>query len=343
MELAEVKRFCQDHFSDGLVTIVGSGLSAAEGISGMVPLAKHLLLNVPTRLDSNSHDDWDRISEALVSGTDLETALFSHPPTDQVEAIIVALTAELILADEAKVLSDVLNGGRCLRFTRLLKHMLKPSSGIPIITTNYDRLLEVAIECAGLGIDSLFTGHHIARHDPRGSRHSLCRSVARRGRSVVREFCDHAVVLKPHGSLDWFRKGNEPVRCSFPMDANRLIITPGLNKFRSGYDPPFDAHRERANKEIDSAQRFLIIGYGFNDEHLQTHLEDQLKRGKPALLVTFEVKGKSLDFVLEHPSLTAIVAEPGTVGARVLHRGKSLFFPNANLWDLGTFVTEVFE
>ncbi len=343
MELADVKRFCQDHFSDGLVTIVGSGLSVAEGISGMGALAKHLQLNVPKRIDKGSHDNWDKISKALNSGTDLETALLSHAPTDQVEAAIVALTADLILADEAKVLSEVLNSGRCLRFSKLLKHMLKPNSGIPIITTNYDRLIEVAVECEGLGIDSLFTGHHLAKHDPVGSRNRLCRSIQKQGRNVYRVFCDHAVVLKPHGSLDWYRKGNEPVRCTFPIDAPRLIITPGLNKFRGGYDQPFDAHRERANKEIDGAQRFLILGYGFNDEHLQTHLEQQLLRGMPALLITRSLSSKALQLITKCPSLTAIVSDSKGDGANVHHLGDAQFFPGANLWDLDTFVTEVFE
>jgi hypothetical protein len=172
MELANVKLFCQSHFSDGLVTIVGSGLSVAEGISGMDALATHLQSHVPSRIDRGSHDNWSKISKALASGIDLETALLSHAPTDQVEAAIVALTADLILADEGRVLGEVLNNDRCLRFTKLLKHMLKPNNGIPIITTNYDRLIEVAVESAGLGIDSLFTGHHIARHDPVGSRSS---------------------------------------------------------------------------------------------------------------------------------------------------------------------------
>jgi len=343
MELADVKRFCQDHFSDGLVTIVGSGLSVAEGISGMGALAKHLQLEVPARIDAGSTDNWKKISKALTSGTDLETALLSHAPTDQVEAAIVALTADLILADEAKVLSEVLNSGRCLRFSKLLKHMLRPSSGIPIITTNYDRLLEVAIECAGLGIDSLFTGHHIARHDPFGSRHSLCRSVKQQGKTVVRAFCDHAVVLKPHGSLDWFRKETEPVRCTFPIDAPRLIITPGLNKFRGGYNQPFDAHRERANREIDNAQRFLILGYGFNDEHLQTHLEPQLMRGKPTLLITHSLSKKASELIANCSSLTAIVSDPAGVGAMVHHSGDVQFFSGANLWDLEVFVNEVFE
>lgn len=343
MELADVKRFCQDHFSDGLVTIVGSGLSVAEGISGMGALAKHLLKQVPARIDSDPTDNWKKISKALSSGIDLETALLSHAPTDQVEAAIVALTADLILADEAKVLGEVLNNGRHLRFTKLLKHMLKPNSGIPIITTNYDRLIEVAVECEGLGIDSLFTGHHIAKHDPVGSRNRLCRSIKQQGKTVVRAFCDHAVVLKPHGSLDWYRKGSEPVRCTFPIDAPRLIITPGLNKFRGGYDQPFDAHRERANKEIDSAQRFLILGYGFNDEHLQTHLEQQLLRGLPALLITHSLSPKALQLISKCPSLSAIVSDSVGDGAKVHHRGDAQFFSGANLWDLEIFVNEVFE
>ncbi len=65
MELADVKRFCQDHFSDGLVTIVGSGLSVAEGISGMGALAKHLQLNVPARIDAGSTDNWKRFPRHL--------------------------------------------------------------------------------------------------------------------------------------------------------------------------------------------------------------------------------------------------------------------------------------
>ena len=47
---------------------------------------------------------------------------------------------------------------KTLRFTRLLKHLLKPGTGVPVVTTNYDRLLEIASEEAGLGVDMLFVG-----------------------------------------------------------------------------------------------------------------------------------------------------------------------------------------
>ena len=343
MELSHVKQHCQDHFSDGLVTIVGSGLSIAEGISGMDALAKHLLAEVPKKIDSSSEASWENIAAELVKGTDLENALLRHAPNDQLEAIIVTETATLILADESKVLSEVLNHDRCLCFTRLLKHMLKPGTGVPIITTNYDRLIEVAVEAAGLGIDTLFTGHHLARHDPIGSRHSLCRGVNQQGRRVIRTFCDHAVVLKPHGSLDWYQKGTDPVRCTFPLNGPRLIITPGLNKFRGGYNQPFDAHRERANREIDNASRFLVLGYGFNDEHLQTHLEPQLLRGKPTLLITHSLSPKARELMTKCDSVTAIVSDSSGDGAMVHYAGESEFFHGANLWELGSFVTEVFE
>lgn len=267
MELGKIKRHCQDHFSDGLVTIVGSGLSCAEGISGMGGLAKHLLAKIPTAVEPASAAKWDSIAfELSKDNSNLEGILAKNPPDSALEALIVKHTADLILSEEAKIIDEVLNANRVLSFAKLIPHMLKPSNGVPrtIITTNYDRLIEIAVESLGLGVDSLFTGHHLAKHDPVGSRHSFCRSASSRNKKVERQFCDHALVLKPHGSLDWFSKGNEPVRCSFPMNGQRLIITPGLNKYRGGYERPFDAHRERANRKIDEASRFLILGYGLD-------------------------------------------------------------------------------
>ena len=42
LDLSEVKRQLQDHLQEGLLLIIGSGLSIAEGIPGMWPLAEHL-------------------------------------------------------------------------------------------------------------------------------------------------------------------------------------------------------------------------------------------------------------------------------------------------------------
>lgn len=50
LDLSAVKRRLQDHLQEGLLIVVGSGLSAAEGIPGMGLLAEHLKREIPPRL-----------------------------------------------------------------------------------------------------------------------------------------------------------------------------------------------------------------------------------------------------------------------------------------------------
>ncbi len=47
VDLHEVKEQLQQHLTDGLVTIVGSGLSAAEGLPTMSKLEAHLRQSIP--------------------------------------------------------------------------------------------------------------------------------------------------------------------------------------------------------------------------------------------------------------------------------------------------------
>ena len=315
----------------------------AEGIPGMGKLAEHVLAEIPRRIPVSSKTLWDAIADDLKASVDLETALLRNCPDDQIESLIVELTAAFILEAETKVIAEVTAGTRVLRFTKLLPHMLKPSSGIPIITSNYDRLLEVAAEQAELFVNSLFVGHHFGRLDADAAHLSLCKKLTTyRGKPTLTLY-PHAIVLKPHGSLDWYMHNSDPIRCPLPMSLQRLIITPGLNKFRGGYNRPFDAHRERANREIDRATRFLIIGYGFRDEHLQTHLEPALKKGKAALLLTHSLTPQALQLISECSSMLALCADPVNHGTTVVMKDNTTSLPGLTLWDLDGFVKGVFE
>jgi hypothetical protein len=179
MDIDSFKQRLQNHFSDGLVTIVGSGLSIAEGIPGMGQLAEHLLANVPPMIPDDSNALWNVIALELAAGTDLETALLRNAPDDHIESAVVDLTADLIMKAETAVIEEVITGRRVLRFTKLIPQMLKPETGIPIITTNYDRLLEVAVEQAGLMVNSLFVGTHFGRLAPDEAHMSICKAIVR--------------------------------------------------------------------------------------------------------------------------------------------------------------------
>ena len=112
MNLFELKRHLQEHFTDGLVLVIGSGLSVAEGLPGMGALARHLLANVPQLLQDPTSQPWSTIAADLTKGTDLETALLNTAPDESVEAAIMKMTGELIHDAEQKTVQEVLDGAR---------------------------------------------------------------------------------------------------------------------------------------------------------------------------------------------------------------------------------------
>ncbi|MGK0602241.1 SIR2 family protein [Yokenella regensburgei] len=342
MELNDLKKRLQQHLGDGLVLIVGSGLSCAEGVPGMGKLGDHLIAHVADNLSPDDLKLWNEIHPSI--GTDgLEAALLKRAPTPALEAIIVKSTGEYIAAAEAAIISEVFKNEKTLRLTMLLPHLLKPDKGIPIVTTNYDRLVELACEEAGLGVDTMFSGYFAARLVPLDSHWGFCRGAKLVGKHVRYRFTPKVNVFKPHGSLDWYHRKGNPVRYTGDLPLPRLIITPGLNKFRSGYDSPFDKHREKANDAIDKASRFLIIGYGFNDDHLETHLTPCIRSGVRTVILThtLSVKAKEIAKLNKNVIAAEFHNDTGTAGARFIVDGSEIFYPGVDYWDLKGFVEGV--
>lgn len=346
MELHNVKVRLQEHLSDGLVTIVGSGLSCAEGLPGMGELASYLLAEVGAGLVGADAVAWASAAP-LITSKGLEAALLAVPPTPALEAAISAATGKLIAERERAVVSEVFSGTRKLRLTRLLSHLVKPPSGLTIVTTNYDRLVEIAAEEADIGADTMFVGRFAGQLNESESRMSFCRGVTMKPRrAATLQFRHRAIICKPHGSLDWYARNGRPVFYAGELTGVvRLIITPGHNKFRNGYESPFDHHRSRANEAIDRASRFLILGYGFNDDHLETHLSPSIKGGKPTLMLTRSLSDVARQLALGHANVIALeYAEvAGVTGTTVIVEQKEFFFPGTGMWDVDSFVTEVLE
>jgi hypothetical protein len=347
MDLHTIKVRLQEHLSDGLVTIVGSGLSCAEGLPGMAALATYLQQQVGGTLTGDDATTWARAS-ALFATKGLEGALLAVPPTPAVELAIATATGRLIAESERTVVSEVFAGKRKLRLTRLLPHLVKPAAGLTIVTTNYDRLVEIAAEEADIGADTMFVGRFAGRLNERESQLSFCRNVTVKQRPAAATFHyrPRALICKPHGSLDWYARAGRPIFYAGDLvDAVRLIITPGHNKFRNGYDSPFDHHRSKANDAIDRANRFLVLGYGFNDDHLETHLSPCIKVGKPTLMLTRSLSTVARQLALMHANVIAVeYAEVADVaGTSVIIDQKQFFFPGVGMWDVDSFVTEVLE
>lgn len=345
LSIDAIKKQLQSHLTDGLAIIVGSGLSCAEGLPGMVALATHLSEVIPSRISKSDIELWTTIEPLLVK-YGLERAI-STSISESLEKEILYLISSYIIDSETKVIREVILGERELRLTKLLRHVLF-NKYLPIITTNYDRLVEVAVEEAGYGVDTFFVGKLIANLDPIKSQLSFCQKIRKssRGNNATLEYQKRAIVCKPHGSLDWYIRGNDPISFNWPIPyLDQLIVIPGQNKFRTGYNRPFDLHREKANHFIDEANRFLIIGYGFNDEHLETHLKDAIASGKSTVMITHSLSKNALDIAVTYSNVIAIehYSEDGVEGTRIIIGREPYTYPHMQLWDLGNFVTEVLE
>lgn len=345
MTLDEIKKHLQGHLSDGLVTVIGSGLSCAEGLPGMGELADHLCSTIGTGLGAADQAAWEKLVP-LIKAKGLESALQETAPTAALELAILTVTGSMIADRERLVVASVFSGVRQLRLTRLLGHMLKPSSGLPIVTTNYDRLVEIAVEEAGIGADTMFVGRFAGSLNERESKLSFCRDVTYRKPKITYHYKPRALICKPHGSLDWYLRGDKPVCYAGDLvDATRLIITPGQNKFRNGYESPFDHHRAKANDAIDRASRFLFLGYGFNDDHLETHLSPAIRGGKPTLMLARTLTPNATGIAQANPNVMALEhhEESGVVGTRLTFNTAQQFLPGLTLWDVNSFIDEVLE
>jgi len=336
MNFEEVSRFVQGHFTDGLTMVIGSGLSAAEGLSGMVSLANHLQAKSES-LDETEKACWAQISIALDEGKGLESALIEFPPSEVLESWIMSETVAHLLPQEREALSSTVNGLKTLKLTSLLRRVLVTNNSLPIITTNYDRLVEMACEMAGLHVDTTTLGSFAGEFDHQKSCMSSCIAIKRAGRTYVLEHRKRAVVLKPHGSFDWYRIGDSDRCCSIEIDADRLIITPGLNKYRAGYNSPFDRQRELANSHIDKANRLLVVGYGFNDDHLQTHLLHKIRSGTPTLIAT-RTKNPAIEEVVSSGA-NCICLSKDDEGTTV-STASGEFAISKSIWDIADLAEE---
>lgn len=340
MDYDELVTFVQEHFTDGLALVIGSGLSAAEGIPGMSALATHLASSAGV-LKGADAALWKQIAVVLAADEGLEAALLKHTPSDALEIWIAQRTCELLMPSERQVMSAVLRGDRSLRLTSLLAKVLKPTAGLPILTPNYDRLIELACEMAGFHVDTTAIGHYAGAFDHARSCMGSCRGIMSRAKTTVLDHFPRAIVLKPHGSFDWYKSGNDARRCALDLDGERLMITPGNNKYRAGYNSPFDKHRDLANDYIKRAGRLLVVGYGFNDDHLQTHLVKRIQDGTPTLILNHSMSPKVEKLAKDSPRCVCLSKPPAWPGVVMTTKGNGFDRQGQDLWDLGVLAKEL--
>src|ERR1700761_7826317 len=117
MTFDELTQVLQEHLSDRLVTLVGSGMSCAMGLPSMGDLAAELLVKLPSVLDDATKIKWIPVAEKLHAGLDLETSL-KDSDDDTLNRHIREIVADEICAAEEVAFKRITQGSIKAPFQR---------------------------------------------------------------------------------------------------------------------------------------------------------------------------------------------------------------------------------
>ncbi|WP_417779741.1 SIR2 family protein [Stutzerimonas xanthomarina] len=324
----------QDYYGKAPLIILGSGASAAHGMSGMWALANHLVANTDTSgLSDAEIEAWEKFCRVLKDGVDLESALYQVAATEELTSRIIKATWSLISSEDIQVFHQSLQNQSMFPLSRLLRHMFDSSlSKINIVTTNYDRLAEYACDQEGAHHYTGFT-HGFFRQRAEPSEISSARRVN---------------IWKVHGSLDWFKSPLDDIVAlsniqGIPANYKPEIVTPGTQKYQTTHLEPYRSIIHNADLAITAANSFLCIGYGFNDEHIQPNIMSKCqRRNTPVTIITYTLSDAARKLIHDGKTQNFLAIERGATDDHSIvysSLAKTPVTVEKNIWSLEGYLS----
>lgn len=321
--------------------ILGSGASIPYGLPSMFTLGEYLKLNLNFK-DTEDLSQFEEFKSKLDYFKDLETTLLNINLRKNVLSEIISATWQLVNSQDLLAFEKLL-ADDSIKFplSELIKHLLSSSQKkVSILTTNYDRLAEYAASLANAFICTGYTQNYIG---------FFSKAIHQQDFSKLKGFNGQVNIWKVHGSLDWFSREDDsyvhlPSRLNILENHKPLIITPGLSKYLETQLEPFRTIFTEADNEIERANTFLCIGYGFNDIHVQPKLITQIKNGKPIIVISKELTPKSKESIINTGCKNYILIEQtNTNDSRIYTSAQAgeHIIPNSNFWELSKYLTLV--
>lgn len=194
-----------------------------------------------------------------------------------------------------------------------------------IITTNYDRVIEHTLSYYDIPFTDGFIGKNLSQFDEE-------------------LFSDKNIVniIKVHGSLNWFNLDGEIRYFNNRLDSSiPQIICPGNNKYQETYKSPYRELIQKSDLFINSAKSFLVIGFGFNDEHLTPKIKAKVKMGAPIVVITKEITEMCLREI-EGAQKYILIEENENKSTKFTfkerNRDKQEAIIEGNYWSLDNFI-----
>lgn len=291
----------------------GSGATIPFGLPSMWDLNEELKSKIE---DFNTEND------------NFETELGKEKYQDKMPQIKKVIWDKVNQADVSVLESIISNNTNKFNGIKLLieKFIETHPQIVNIVTTNYDRVLEHIMSYHNFPFTDGFNGKVLSIFDET-------------------EFKDKEIVnvIKVHGSLNWFDVDGEIRFLPFiSKGESPKIIAPGKNKFKEAYGSPYRELIQKADNLIKAASSFLVVGFGFNDEHLTPKIKTKINKGTPIVLITKNVSDSSLK-ELERAEKYILFEEGKSSKTKVTYKENNLsqrqeIELEGDLWQLNNFM-----
>jgi hypothetical protein len=337
MDFDALLKQLQDWTNRVPLVILGSGASIPFKLPSMWELGEHLKNSI-SFVDTDDQTQFEEFIVLLDRLKDLEVALHELRIRPKVLNEIILKTWELVNKCDLEVYDQFVSNKIEFPLAELVKYLVSPTDKkMSIITTNYDRLAEYAASLAGGFICNGFAQNYFGH---------FTNQIHQNNIKTIKGFNGQVNIWKVHGSLDWFKTQQEqdiqlPLRQTIPTNFKPSIVTPGLTKYFETQLEPFRTILTQADSEIENANGFLCIGYGFNDIHVQPKLITQIKNNKPIIVISKEITSKAKQAIINNKSKAYILFEEANMNDTRIY--SSLFskpevIPNASYWALAEYL-----
>jgi hypothetical protein len=178
---------------------------------------------------------------------------------------------------------------------------------VEVFTSNYDLLMEQALEARRVPYLDGFSGTHRSFFDlPSIEQDGLPSRWAR--------------LWKLHGSINWWQTSTGDIQRRAEGDGDRLLIYPSHLKYDQSRRMPYLAMLDRLRSFLSRGQAVLVTcGYSFADQHINDVVLQSLS-GNPGAMclgLLFGDRGASPDAVKaarKHANLSVLAADGGVLG-----------------------------
>jgi len=333
MDYKDCLQQIQKYLENSPLIILGSGASVDYGF----PLMHELSIEIKKHSDKFDTTEFENLCKNL-DIMHLEEAIDKTTLSDDSSNILRGIVWRCINERDIAFYKKLSQEKSDFALADLLKILIQSAPNTTnVITTNYDRLTEYAADLIGATTVTGFEGTLIRKMDfPKSSLQQ--RRIRSRERVVN--------IWKVHGSLDWFLKDNGDI-VSFPLSTDilpnysPLIIAPGKGKYNHTHKEPYRDVIAQADLAFSRAESFLCIGYGFNDDHIQPKLIEQIKNGKPIIVLCLEATESCRQNVMTNDVKKYMIIEFSSTGKTLVTSNNYKKDYDGNFWKLPDFIQTI--